>query len=96
MVFPWREVWLRIKVVEGGEGELGRSSRSCQAIGSVYSQHIQIGEVHGGRKVTVLLGRVGVGVGGVWRLCDRSHLVAQVAKGMTNSNVVVKRRKHPC
>lgn len=58
---------LRIKVVEGGKGELGRFSRSCQAIGSVYSQHILIGEVHGGRKVTVLLGRVGVGVGGVWR-----------------------------
>lgn len=64
VVFPGREVWLRIKVVEGGEGELGRSSRSCQAIGSVYNQHILIGEVHGGRKVTVLLGRVGLGVCG--------------------------------
>lgn len=64
VVFLGREVWLRIKVVEGGKGELGRPSRSFQAIGSDYNQHILIGEVHGGRKVTVLLGRVRVGVCG--------------------------------
>lgn len=72
VVFPGREVWLRVQVV-GEEGDLGRFRRPCQAIGCAYNHHILIGEVPGSRKVTVLLGRVGMRER--WGLKDRSHLV---------------------
>lgn len=93
VVFPWREVWLRVKVVEGEEGELGRFSRPCQAIGSAYNQHILIRGPWGQKGDSAARhGGSGRGV----ETMGQKPPGCSVAKGMTNSDVVEKMRKHPC